>query len=229
MTRCSSSVWQRLSNVGWKERPLVVHHWSERHNTVFHVLLRVSRKRRLRLFFFKNTGANINDNMQRSGLAYFSNEANIPGDYDAFTLDAALPTEAPLQWFRPKELSYRAMSLRMDAHILWAVERRLQPPLQSESTGTRGGLDRQSDEVHSRFEILACDGGRGRGDKVEHLRLLSEPEQRSEALAGTGPVGFDFCEPNKRSKYLMARKEKKSSQKWRRTWLALWSHIIHDY
>lgn len=42
-----------VSRVGWKERPLVVHHWSERHNTVFQVLLRVSRRRRLRLFFFK--------------------------------------------------------------------------------------------------------------------------------------------------------------------------------
>lgn len=44
---------------------------------------------------------------------------------------------------------------------------------------------------------------------MEHLRLLSEPEQRSEAFSGTGPVGFDFCEPNNRSRYLSARKKKK--------------------
>lgn len=37
---------------------------------------------------------------------------------------------------------------------------------------------------------------------MEHLRLLSEPEQRSEALTGTGP---DFCEPNNR--YLKKKKK----------------------
>lgn len=105
------------------------------------------------------------------------------------------------------------MSLQMDAHILRAVERWLHPLLQSKSTGTRGGLDRQSDEVHSRFEILACDGGGGGDNKVEHLRLLSEPEQRSEALAGTGPVGFDFCEPNNRRRYLTARGKKQKTKR----------------
>lgn len=211
MTRCSSSVWRRLSSVGWKE-----------HNTLFHVPLRVSRRHRLLFVLLQNTGANINDNMQRSGLAYFSNEANIPGDNDTFTLDAALPTEAPLQWFRLKELSYRVMSLRMDARIPWAVEHRLHPPLQSKSTGTRGGLDRQSDEVHSRFEILACDGGGVGAIKWSTWDFCLNRNKEVKHLQGQDQLGLifvsqiteaDICRQEK-------KEEKKHSQKWRRTWLA---------